>query len=1431
MNSSKTTCVCVGLMLIFALPSAAAEWTGESGYFSSAEIWKGGAVPLAGEDVLLSAEKEGVNTLSLAGDSSTAFARIVFTISPGARTVFDCGGYSLLMPDLPVDGVYAARPLEFRAENGVFFALTNTSATSAVESPLLWDKARVSVSQDAGNSLRAGFAGGTIDFYSPGGVAHPGRELLLGGAAAPASEVVFENETSSLPAVRFKCYAEANRLAFIGGRHSINGALGANRKAEIGDNCRKIAVEIDSAELSVSGDIALYRSKDYGSSPYAYEFSVLNGSTLTTEGSYYAYRSTNGITRLENSVWNALGKNAGSSTAMHIGYSDGYNYPTVQKMVALNSTLNIGRQHNYGNFAVGHRASVAKWVEGYFYATNCVINANAQFNIACGEAEFADCRFTGLNNARYGVQVTGDGTLTVDGDTYMTASLRTYIGSNTRRGPVLEIRGGTVKIYNQINVGDGADMPAGTVQTNIIRQTGGRIESNWVFLSYSAEPCRYILEGGTYAVKATVGSSGSKSQKPDKGGWSHFIGNGGVIEAVGVQKQNSVQQPLISGLDRCEAGERGLIVDDCGNEHFIRQDITDMPGVSGRFVKRGAGTIALYVPAKWDVSETAVEAGTLLVGADVESAVVLESDVRVRPGTVLSLEGAASSLTVDSLALTNATLVLDPGDTLRVRGPLELDRLTVRFTSNPTERQLSGFLTVESPLSPETKRQLEFLRLEGVEAADGMLPVPGFTTDGDGHAVWSVEMKDAAEVNGSSRWNGGSGGWEEESLWSAGVPGAASKAVFADSGDSTVAVASAAETGAIELGGGDRVFSGPGSVVLGAYGGSFVNVLAGTHRFDVPVVSRAPFALDTAAGAEVAFAGGVSAAGFSKTGTGRVVLSGDSFFGGDIALKSGKMTLAGDGAIRGAAVRLGDGTLQVAPDCRLPPFALVLASTNTKGAVVVDNASDITVDDFKAESGALIKRGAGTMTIDVSKGCPGGLAAGTGGHANDGLLASANRKLFAFADDGTPPAFGFGGFNVAGGELVVRGNGGAVSCKGAIHVGLRTSTDCGVQPSLTLDNVEVDALTGVNYQHLTIGFNTADAGNFTSNPVVRVINDSKLYVWSVNMGYPYENDATRTGARLEFAVTNSLVRAYDQFGFSQLRGNAGVARLLAYGATLNASWYEISGNTDSRITASTISSRTGDHVKISGDCYGSGTVLFDGGTLLKVNSLAFNHESVRYARMLTFAFDDATWDSGPGGIALDETTFTGYLAFRRFEMRGKGLTLPVAEGAVFRSDALFFGSGDLVKTGAGTLSFGEGAFALGGTVRVREGVLDLSDAGTVTNAAFAGPGTVRGASFGEGARIEPSIGADWSSVDVPVFENCSFGGRIYVEMDPSLAARLELPSAEGVAVAKFTGAPPDVSRWRVRNVWNEPGVRGRFALDGDTVRMTVARTGFSIIIR
>ncbi len=501
-------------------------------------------------------------------------------------------------------------------------------------------------------------------------------------------------------------------------------------------------------------------------------------------------------------------------------------------------------------------------------------------------------------------------------------------------------------------------------------------------------------------------------------------------------------------------------------------------------------------------------------------------------------------------------------------------------------------------------------------------------------------------------------------------------------------------------------------------------------------------------------------------------------------------------------------------------------------AIGIGYAADVTVAAFTPVRGALIKRGSGRLVFDASKGGCSQLAAGKGGHYDDGMLANENKALFEFADDGTPPAFGFGGFNVAGGEVVIRGTGEKVSCKGAIHVGLRTSTDCGAQPSLTIDNVELDAVTGANYQHLTIGYITGDPGNFTSNPVVRVVNGAKLNTVGVFMGYPYSFDMSRTGAKLVFAVTNSTVVSDFQIGFSQLRGNAGVAQVLACGAMLNASWYEISGNTDSRVTASTIASKTGDYVKIAGDCYGKGTVLFDGGTLLKVNSVEFKNAQIQYAKMLTFAFDDATWDSGPAGLQLDATTLTGYLALRRFEMRGKGLKLSVPEGATFRSDALFFGSGDLVKTGAGTLSFGEGAFAVSGTVRVDEGILDLSSAGTVTNVVFAGGGgVVSGASFGGRVEIDPGIGKGWTSGALPVFADCSFAKPVHVKIDPSLSCALTLPSAEGVAVAKFTGAAPDVSRWRVRNVWDGPGVKGRFTVVGDTVRMTVDRAGFSVIVK
>ena len=70
-----------------------------------------------------------------------------------------------------------------------------------------------------------------------------------------------------------------------------------------------------------------------------------------------------------------------------------------------------------------------------------------------------------------------------------------------------------------------------------------------------------------------------------------------------------------------------------------------------------------------------------------------------------------------------------------------------------------------------------------------------------------------------------------------------------------------------------------------------------------------------------------------------------------------------------------------------------------------------------------------------------------------------------------------------------------------------------------------------------------------------------------------------------------------------------------------------------------------------------------------------------------------------------------------------------------------------------------------------------------------------------------------------------------MKIDPSLASSLK-PSATGVAVARFTGTPPDVSRWRVSRIWDgEKGVRGRFEVQGDTVRMTVDRFGFSVIVR
>jgi hypothetical protein len=346
-----------------------------------------------------------------------------------------------------------------------------------------------------------------------------------------------------------------------------------------------------------------------------------------------------------------------------------------------------------------------------------------------------------------------------------------------------------------------------------------------------------------------------------------------------------------------------------------------------------------------------------------------------------------------------------------------------------------------------------------------------------------------------------------------------------------------------------------------------------------------------------------------------------------------------------------------------------------------------------------------------------------------------------------------------------------------------------------------------------------------------VINGSKFTTYGLNMGFPYSNDKTRTGARIVFAVTNSTVESLNDIGFSHLRLNGGVAQILASNATINADQFTVSGNTDSRISASTLSSRNGQYARLTGDCYGGGSILFDKGTLLKINDIKFNHSAVQYARMVTFAFDDATWDTGANGIVINETTFPKYVDIRRFEMRGKGLTLQIAQDSTFETDALFYGNGNLVKTGGGTLKFGNGAFAVNGTVRCNEGVVDFSQAGEISNTILAGSGTFRGGNFRSKVFIDPSVSEECVNGELPVLDGCSFLNGALINISLEVADKLADELEDGLPVARFKNSNLNIASWRLPRSWPRANQKAFFSVDGDTVKMKISNSGVFLIVR
>ena len=244
-----------------------------------------------------------------------------------------------------------------------------------------------------------------------------------------------------------------------------------------------------------------------------------------------------------------------------------------------------------------------------------------------------------------------------------------------------------------LNCGDlqvGQNQPANYSEgkndhTQRLHMTGGTINCRRLYLgsSNNLEAFKYQqayvdLDGGVLQLNQMMFPSAAVAVD---GGWAHgyFTADGGTWRAM------ADNNDILHSFDSAKLGPKGLTVDNNGFSTKLTQGFTDKEGESGSLVFTGSGTTTYTPSSACSVSQTTVERGTLKLSKDTE----LSTRLAVTGGATLSLEGNAGKLTLNSLEVPRGTILLDPGDTIRVKSTdVDFGNLSVRF-SQP-QRQSSG---------------------------------------------------------------------------------------------------------------------------------------------------------------------------------------------------------------------------------------------------------------------------------------------------------------------------------------------------------------------------------------------------------------------------------------------------------------------------------------------------------------------------------------------------------------------------------------------------------------------------------------------------------------------------------------------------------------------------------------------------------------------
>ena len=1002
-----------------------------------------------------------------------------------------------------------------------------------------------------------------------------------------------------------------------------------------------------------------------------------------------------------------------------------------------------------------------------------------------------------------------------------------------------EMYGGQLALINYLRMGIGTQQIA---NTNLLRMAGGLLDISGVINVCDDRTAKgqILFTGGTIRVQAIRGWTGSQA----KGGigWAGLIANGGTLECrdISTSSVSGGVNDVLRYFDDAQLGAAGLTIDTCGQNRYFEQSFTDIPGETGRLVKTGSGDLIAKTNSNHSITE--INGGSWTWGLAAAQAKTLV----VSNGATLSLVGTCTSLTVQQLALHTAVLAMDTTDTLTVStaNGLTSSAFTLKVSDMLTpgtfplmvcKGQLSNALLKQIRLSNGDASRYYRLQMNYVEATDT--------------STLTLTISTTPTALSTQEWLGSTSNWTTPGNWDTEMPGINHTALFSDRATlKTVDIAADSTVGAVRLtSNASYTFSGLGTL--------FVDLrlsaeAAALTRIVNPLALMGYTALFVNTNATVQVEGPITSGTISKTGKGQLILSGNNTYPSGITAAGGILTIASPASF-GTPSATADNLALLADTFRYTGSATTLASgltvaPGTGKAAVLDVQNNLALHGtYTTASGSVIKRGAGSLTLNLSAGSTTTLTRDNG-QAGPNIAPTGRLD---FASDGTAPTNGYGGLTIAEGLLRLKGpnTNTTVMVQNVFSVGAETiGTQCTANPELEIDGCFVNQKAGA--LHLQVGAKMNSA-SVTIEPAIRIINGAYLLVDTLKFGLntsskPLTSYLTLNDSRLEA----SYALIIPENSASTLKVIAGITN-----STIQTVNFDIRSGLDMTINNSAVSIiNSANPLRI--DNYAKGSLRWMNGARLSASHIRFQNSNNDGTNPFTLIFDNAIFEPTGTSMSLVMKPLQ-----QQLQLAAGGLTVYAKSGVRHTFACPLTGQGGFIKTGDGEVVFDIGrelisstqtnintSFVVGGytgLTEIRQGVLSISNATLLTSANVAisnaaalnlSAGTVQlGTLSGQGTISNGTLSATYrctvqgtNAVDYLTFANVAVQA---MTVDFNREANNPIADQTKIAIAAYdVSTVPHVNLWKSKNA----GVNkiASFSTENNVIYATIRYCGTTLMI-